>query len=256
MKMKTIQITMLILTFALMLSGALSSSFAQNPPYIDILENSSRTIRIDGLVNNPINITIQELIQMPAIKVPAALFCYNTLVGAGVWEGPQLSLLLEMAELNNNTASLKFFADDGYTTRLTIEKAMEEDVIIAYAIDDQPLPELRLVVPGENGAVWITLINHIQATSYVLVTVPTTEMNPAPTLAPSPSPSPMPELSPSPSPSPAPSPSPSPMPEPSPSNPVELSDTDSFPLVWIVAAVGAATIVSAILIVYKKKGEK
>ncbi|TRO54093.1 hypothetical protein E2P63_01725 [Candidatus Bathyarchaeota archaeon] len=256
MKMKISQMIMLMLTFALMLSGALNSGFAQNPLYIDILENSSRTIRIDGSVNNPINITIQELIQMPAIKVPAALFCYNTLVGAGVWEGPQLSLLLEMAKLDNDTASLKFYADDGYTTYLPIEKAMEEDVIIAYAIDDQPLPELRLVVPGENGAVWITLINNIEASSYVPVIVPPTEINPTPTPEPSPSPSPTPEPSPSPSPTPEPSPSPSPTPEPSPSNPVESSDTDRFPLVWVVAAVCAATIVSAILIVYKKKGLK
>jgi hypothetical protein len=148
--------------------------------------------------------------------------------------------LLEMAELENDTVALKFYADDGYTTHLTIEKAMEEDVIIAYAIDDQPLPELRLVVPGENGAVWITLINHIEARSYVPVIVST----------PSPSPSP------TPSPSPSPTPSPSPSPTPSPSNSVESSDTDRFPLVWIVAAVGAASIVSAILIVYKKKGAR
>jgi hypothetical protein len=254
--LKIIQITMLMLTFALMLSGAINSSFAQIPLYLDILEHSSRTIRIDGSTNNPINITIQELIQMPAIKVPAALFCYNTLVGAGVWEGPQLSLLLEIAELENDTIALKFYADDGYTTHLSIEKAMEEDVIIAYAIDDQPLPELRLVVPGENGAVWITLINHIEARSYVPVIVSTPSPSPSPTPSPSPSPTPSPSPSPTPSPSPSPTPSPSPSPTPSPSNSVESSDTNRFPLVWIVAAVGAATIVGAILIVYKKKGAK
>jgi hypothetical protein len=259
LKTKIIQISMLIMAFSLILSGTLNSSFAEEPPYIDFLEGYSRTIQIDGLVNNPINVTLQELITLPAINVPAVLFCYNTLVAAGVWTGPRLSLLLEKAEFDNATASVRFYADDGYTISLTITQAMEEDVIIAYAIDDQPLPELRLVIPGENGNLWIAMINRIEATPYSPVVVPPIEPNPtpAPTPSPSPSPSPTPEPSPSPSPTPSPEPSPSPSPtiEPSPSPPVE-TDTDSFPLAWIIAAVGMITVVGAILIVYKKKTTK
>jgi len=243
LKMKIIQLAMLIMAFTLILSGPLNSSFAEDPPYLDYLAGYSRTIQIDGLVNNPINVTLQELITLPAISVPAVLFCYNTLVAAGVWTGPQLSLLLEMAEFDNETASVRFYADDGYVVSLTITQAMEEDVIIAYAIDDQPLPELRLVIPGENGALWIAMINRIEATPYSPVTTPPTEPNPAP--APMPSPSPTPSPSPSPSPSPTPSPSPA----------VE-TDNDGFPLAWIIAAVGTTTIVGAILIVYKKKTTK
>lgn len=251
--MKIIQISMLLMAFTLILSGTLNSSFAEEPPYIDFLAGYSRTIQIDGLVNNPINITLQELITLPAINVPAVLFCYNTLVAAGVWTGPQLSLLLEMAEFDNATASVRFYADDGYTISLTITQAMEEDVLIAYGIDDQPLPELRLVVPGENGDLWIALINRIEATPYSLVVTPPTGPYPSP--SPSPSPTPEPSPSPSPAPSPSPSPSPSPTIEPSPSPPVE-TDTDSFPLAWIIAAVGTTTVVGAILIVYKKKTTK
>ena len=129
MKMKIMQIGMLIMALTLILSGTLNSSFgADPPPYIDFLQGYSRTIQINGLVENPINVTLQELIEMPAIEVPAVLFCYNTLVAAGVWVGPRLSLLLEMAEFDNNTASVRFYADDGYTISLTIKQALEEAV--------------------------------------------------------------------------------------------------------------------------------
>ena len=223
LKMKIIRISMLIMAVALLLSGTISSSFGFDPSFIDILEGYLWTIQIDGSVDNPANFTLNELVAMPAVKVPAVLFCYNTLVAAGVWTGPRLSLLLEKVEFDNNTASVKFYAKDGYSIALSITQAMEEDVIIAYAIDDQPLPELRLVVPGQNGNLWIALITHIEASLDSFVGPPLLEPSPSPTPAPSPSP------------------------------PAESPNTKSFPIGWIVSVMGTTAVVGAILIVYKKK---
>ena len=250
--MKISQILPLALLVGLILSGTVSRGFGSDVSVTNaLLEGYSWTLQIDGVVHNPINLTLSDLAAMPESNVSAVLSCSGVIVAAGVWTGPQLSLLLEKAEFDNQTTSVYFYAKDGYQISLPIEEAMREDVIIAYALNDQPLPELRLVVPGANGELWIAMITLIEACV-------DSAASPSPQPSPSPTPSPSPSLTPSPSPSPSPSPQPSPSPTPSPSPSAIPTPTNAeiFPTSWIVVVAAATTIIGAILIVYNKKSRK
>lgn len=134
--------------------------------------DSEWRLLVDGAVYQPLNLTLSEVVAMPRTTVNADLYCYSSLVSAGNWVGVRLALILEEAELHNGTNSVTLFASDGYATFLDISTAMREDVILAYELNGQPLPEvLRLVLPWANGDKWIAMITHINV-STVPVSIP------------------------------------------------------------------------------------
>ena len=123
---------------------------------------------VDGMVDQHLNLTLSQIVAMPETMVNADLYCFSTLVSNGNWVGVRLSVLLEESGLLDGVEYIQFVALDGYATFVDISTALHDEVIIAYELNGQSLPEiLRLVIPNENGDKWIALITKITA-----VTVP------------------------------------------------------------------------------------
>jgi hypothetical protein len=209
------------------------------------------TITIYGAVSHPVQLTLTELTAMPQSSVFANLYCIDDLVASGNWTGVKLSHILEKVEIDPQAQSVKFTADDDYTSELWITEAMREDVIIAYARDGQALPEvLRLVFPGENGHRWISGIIQMEVSlgpASILEMAAPPIKNP---LLSSPEPSPTPTLKPSPTLQPTPSPSPEPSPSPS-TLPATETQTEPFPVSFLVLA--TLTVVGIVLLFYFKR---
>ena len=107
-----------------------------------------------------------QLLAMPVTTVSANLACYGSPIANGDWSGVSLSYLLNQTGLDLTTASVNFVAADGYKVSLSLEEAMQSDVIIAYQINGASLPEtLRLVLPKYNGNMWISMIASITMSS-------------------------------------------------------------------------------------------
>ena len=103
-----------------------------------------------------------QLQSMPTTTVTADLTCYGSPVETGNWVGVQLSYLLSQAQLTSGVFSIQFSASDGYKVAIPIDLATNPEVIVAYQLNGQPLLEgLRLVLPGYNGAAWISMITVI-----------------------------------------------------------------------------------------------
>jgi len=138
-------------------------------------EFQSWTLVVDGLVDQPLNLSVQDLLSMPSTSVKAPLYCVSSSqypVENGTWEGVRLKLILEKAGISPDAIKVAFYAPDGFSTDLTIQDTQRSDVIIAYKKDGQFLkdknggPELRLVVPGKWGYKWIRGLNHIELVDY------------------------------------------------------------------------------------------
>ena len=104
--------------------------------------------------------TYNQLLAMPQTTVTADLSCDGSLIAGGDWEGVSLSYLLQQVGVDPAVASVDFLASDGYTVAIPLSEAMQPNVIIAYA-GAQSDGTLRLVVPGENGPIWIDMITSI-----------------------------------------------------------------------------------------------
>jgi DMSO/TMAO reductase YedYZ molybdopterin-dependent catalytic subunit len=137
-----------------------------NPPTESVTTAPQRSLVIDGLVETPLNLTLDALSAMPKTTEYVELYCVDyptTPVEKGDWTGVRLGLLLEQAAVSPKAVKIAFYADDGYSTDLTIPTAMREDIILAYERDGMPLSEgLRLVVPGKWGYKWISGLTHIE----------------------------------------------------------------------------------------------
>lgn len=135
-----------------------------------MFENSELGLVVDGSVQHPLNLTLDEIAAMPKTTVNATLYCVGTpdrSLENGNWAGVRLAFLLENAGVSPDAIKIAFYARDGYTTDLTITQAEQENIILAYEKDGMPLSEnLRLVVPGRWGYKWISQVDRIELVNY------------------------------------------------------------------------------------------
>jgi hypothetical protein len=135
-------------------------------------ENSTPSwqLTITGLVEPSLNLTLSDIMAMPQTSEYAPLFCVdfpNTIVTAGNWTGVKLSYVLQQANVSDDAIKVAFHASDGYSTDLSIQTVMQDNIILAYQIDGIPLTEiLRLVVPEHWGYKWISSLSSIELVNY------------------------------------------------------------------------------------------
>lgn len=99
----------------------------------------------------------------------------NGAVGNAQWTGVRLKDLLAQAKPKTGSVDVTFRGLDGpvvsatpaFVKSLTVEKANDPDVIVAYEMNNAPLPMLngfpcRLIVPGWYGTYWVKALNKIE----------------------------------------------------------------------------------------------
>jgi DMSO/TMAO reductase YedYZ molybdopterin-dependent catalytic subunit len=135
---------------------------AHGTPEIDL---ATWRFEIDGLVENPRGWSLDEFMQLPAVKVYADFHCVTRWSRLdNVWSGVSTR---ELARLVGVKSEAKFVVasayDYGWTTNLPVEYFLAEDSLVAWSHDGRPiLPEhggpVRLVVPqlyAWKSAKWI-----------------------------------------------------------------------------------------------------
>jgi DMSO/TMAO reductase YedYZ molybdopterin-dependent catalytic subunit len=147
------------LTFILALSFFSATAFSAETPTYD----PNWRLTINGTVNKPLTLSINDLAAMPTTTVSAPLLCYGVLLTSGDWTGVTLGQLLSAAQINPQGNTFSFSASDGYNIIITAtDHPQWASTIIAYQKDGQPLTEsLRLILPNENGAQWISMITSL-----------------------------------------------------------------------------------------------
>ena len=133
-------------------------------------ETSNSTLSITGLVENPMNLTLNDIKAMPHATENAVLVCVgapSTPLVQGNWTGVELSYLLQQAKVSPSAIKVAFFALDGFTTDLTVPRATQDNsILVAYQLNSTPLGGLRLVVPFSWGYKWINDLTEIKLVNY------------------------------------------------------------------------------------------
>lgn len=149
---------------------AASFGYSLNPTAHAASIDLERRLIVNGLVEQPLNITLADLFAMPQTTIYAALVCVGppaALVVEGMWTGVKLSFLMQEAGVLNGVLKVAFYAADNYTTDLMFDTSQRDDVILAYEINGVPLNEtLRLVVPNQSGYKWISDVIRIELVDY------------------------------------------------------------------------------------------
>jgi len=135
------------------------------PQEIDV---ESYTLRITGLVTNSKNYTYDEVVnEHQHYKKVVTMDCVEGWSVTILWEGVLIrDLLAEVGPLANATV-LRFRAYDGYSTYLPIDYIIDNDILMAYKMNDVILPPERgfpfqLVAESKWGLKWIKWITEIE----------------------------------------------------------------------------------------------
>lgn len=142
-------------------------------PEIDI---EDWTLEITGLVENPLELDYEQILAMPQESIFATLETISnppggSSIGNAVWTGIPFKHILDLAGVESGVIKVAFFCDDGYSTSITIDEAMEEGVVLAYKMNGQTLSEkhgfpVRMVVPEKYGMKWPKWVNKIEFVDY------------------------------------------------------------------------------------------
>ncbi len=131
----------------------------KTPVVYDIVENipdwdmETYKFKVWGEVKNPIEITYEELLELPSAEVVADFHCVtHWSVPEIVWEGILTRDLLEIVKPMETAQYVLVHCLEGYTTNVPIEYLYKEDSLLAYKMFGKTLPKrhgypLRLVIP-------------------------------------------------------------------------------------------------------------
>jgi len=152
------------------------------------LDGATWTLSIEGEVNMPISLTLDELRKLPSTTVTTTLECAGNgraffdppvagiqwskgAVGTARWTGVRMADVLKRAGVKStarfvymNGADRPLGTMPDFVRQLPIDKAMHADTVIAFDMNGQPITPLhgfplRAIVPGWEGAYsvkWLT----------------------------------------------------------------------------------------------------
>jgi DMSO/TMAO reductase YedYZ molybdopterin-dependent catalytic subunit len=136
------------------------------------LKEETWSLELTGMVKNPQKFKLQELkdsfkpqdleFTMSCISNPVG----GTLIGNCIWRGLRVRDLLEKVGIESGAKWITWEAADGFYESLPLGQALEENVLLAYFINGEPLNDkhgfpLRLILPGHYGMKqprWMTKI--------------------------------------------------------------------------------------------------
>jgi DMSO/TMAO reductase YedYZ molybdopterin-dependent catalytic subunit len=145
--------------------NAFRENSIRGPQQVDV---ENYTLRITGLVTNPRSYTYDEVVNNHQhYEKVIKLDCVEGWSVTILWEGLLVRDLLEEAKPLTNAEVVIFHAYDGYTTSVSIDYLMNNDILMAYKMNDVVLPPERgfpfqLVAESKWGYKWIKWITEIE----------------------------------------------------------------------------------------------
>lgn len=125
------------------------------------IDEASWRLTLDGKVDKPLKLSLDELKQLPSVTQTRTFECISNpvggpLIGNALWVGVQMKKLLELAGVQPSAKELVVRAADGFHTSIPITLAMNENALLVYTMNGEPLPRahgfpLRCVWPGRYG---------------------------------------------------------------------------------------------------------
>jgi DMSO/TMAO reductase YedYZ molybdopterin-dependent catalytic subunit len=146
------------------------SAFRENsikgPQNVDI---STYKLKVNGLVDSQKEYTYDEIISKPSQTKVITLYCVEGWKATILWEGIRLSDLFADVGIKSQANTVKFYAVDGYTTTLPLDYIRDNNIMIAYQMNNMTLPPERgypfqLVAESKWGYKWIKWITQIELT--------------------------------------------------------------------------------------------
>jgi DMSO/TMAO reductase YedYZ molybdopterin-dependent catalytic subunit len=145
-----------------------SENSIKGPQFIEI---DSYHLVVDGLVANETLYSYQEIIDgFQHYKKIVSLYCVEGWSVDILWEGLLLSEIMKEASIQPEANTVIFHAFDGYTSSLPLEYVIDNDILLAFKMNEVVIPPERgypfqLVAESKWGYKWVKWITRIELSS-------------------------------------------------------------------------------------------
>ncbi|MCF2447162.1 molybdopterin-dependent oxidoreductase [Dyadobacter sp. CY345] len=127
-------------------------------------------LTINGEVESPLELSWQDFMSLPQTKDVSDFHCVTTWSRMDVpWVGVKLADLAALVSPKSTATHILCYGYDKYTTNITIEEALKDDVLLVHTADNKPLEKdhggpVRMITPqlyAWKGTKWINRIEFL-----------------------------------------------------------------------------------------------
>jgi DMSO/TMAO reductase YedYZ molybdopterin-dependent catalytic subunit len=127
---------------------------------------------VTGLVHTPKVYTYEEVLSNPHYSKVVTLHCVEGWDATIFWEGVLVRDVIRNAGVDPKATTIIFTAHDGYTTSFPLDYVMNNDILMAYRMNNVTMPAERgypfeLVAENKWGYKWIKWIEKIELSDNV-----------------------------------------------------------------------------------------
>ncbi|HSW58304.1 MAG TPA: molybdopterin-dependent oxidoreductase [Dehalococcoidales bacterium] len=136
------------------------------------LDKETYRLTVNGLVNNPLNLSYSDLLSLPQYSKLNTLNCVEGWDFVAKWTGPYLKDIFQQSGIQPEARIAIFYTADvteGYTS-LEIGYIQEKNIILALKINDITLPPERgfpfqVMAESKYGYKWAKWVTRIELSS-------------------------------------------------------------------------------------------
>ena len=137
---------------------------------IQEVDINTYSLRIDGLVENKMTYTYDQILEMDSIEKVYTIYCVEGWDSTFLWKGVLIEDILSKSIVDDKAKTVIFHAVDGYTTSLPLEEIINKKIMMAYSANGLPIPSslgypFILVAYDKWGYKWARWINRIELSS-------------------------------------------------------------------------------------------
>ena len=107
---------------------------------IQEVDIDSYTLKIDGLVENEMSYTYEQILEMDPVEIVYTINCVEGWDATFLWKGVLIEDILSESNVKSTAKTLIFHAVDGYTTSLPLEEIIDKKIMMAYYANGLPIP--------------------------------------------------------------------------------------------------------------------
>jgi len=125
---------------------------------------------VTGLIERPQNLTYNQILtSFPSYRKVVTIHCVEGWDVTILWDGILVRDILNYAQLKSGANTVIFHADDGYSTSFPLSYLVDNQILMAYQMNNVTLPKERgfpfqLVAEDKWGYKWAKWITGIEVT--------------------------------------------------------------------------------------------
>jgi DMSO/TMAO reductase YedYZ molybdopterin-dependent catalytic subunit len=126
---------------------------------VQLIDLDGYRLPVTGKVDRALELTYEEIRCLPKVEASPVLVCPGFFEDEATWAGTPIAEVLALAGVQPEAQRLELVSADGYTTLLSLDRALDRANFLAYEWDGEPLPRLhgfplRVVIPDAQGNQW------------------------------------------------------------------------------------------------------